>query len=87
MLFRSEDLFTKSPAVRNIVKEGKAKVVGAIYDVGTGKIKWLPLRKVDKILKKVELASDEETEAMAKKHKPSKAEKTPEKTPAAPDHK
>ena len=49
-----EDLFTKSPAVRNIVKEGKAKVVGAIYNVGTGKVEWLPLKRTDAILKMVE---------------------------------
>lgn len=57
-----DDLFMKSPAVRNIVKEGKAKVVGAIYDVGTGKVKWLPLEQVDKILKKVEASPNKETE-------------------------
>jgi methyl-accepting chemotaxis protein len=49
-----EDLFMKSPAARDVVKSGKAKVVGAIYDVGTGKVSWLPLDKVDQILKKVE---------------------------------
>ena len=57
-----DDLFMKSPAVRNMVKEGKAKVVGAIYDVSTGKVKWLPLEKVDKILKEVEASSNKETE-------------------------
>jgi len=57
-----DDLFMKSPAVRNIVKEGKAKVVGAIYDVATGKVKWLPSEKVDKILKEVEKSPNKETE-------------------------
>jgi carbonic anhydrase len=28
-------------------------VTGAIYDVGTGKVKWLPLEKVKEILAKV----------------------------------
>ncbi|HUS89270.1 MAG TPA: hypothetical protein VMW91_07890, partial [Desulfosporosinus sp.] len=60
-----EDLFMKSPAVRNIVNEGKAKVVGAIYDVGTGKVKWLPFEKVNKILKKVEASPGKETQAFA----------------------
>jgi len=55
------DLFMKSPAVRNIVKAGKAKVIGAIYDVGTGKIDWLPLAKTDEILKQVEASPDKET--------------------------
>lgn len=60
-----EDLFMKSPAVRNIVHEGKAKVVGAIYDVGTGKVAWLSLEKVDEILTKVEASPDKETEPFA----------------------
>lgn len=59
------DLFMKSPAVRNIVKEGKAVVVGAIYDVATGKVNWLPRKKVDDILKKVEKSPDKETEPFA----------------------
>ena len=60
-----EDLFMKSPAVRNIVKEGKAKVVGAIYDVGTGKVEWLGTKKVDEILKRVEASPDKETKEFA----------------------
>ena len=60
-----EDLFMKSPAVRNIVKDGKAKVIGAIYDVGTGKVKWLPLEKTDKILKKVEASTNKATKVYA----------------------
>jgi carbonic anhydrase len=60
-----EDLFMKSPAVRNIVKEGKAKVVGAIYDVGTGKVDWLGTEKVDEILKRVEASPDKETKEFA----------------------
>lgn len=49
-----EDLFMASPSVRSIVKSGKAKVIGALYDVSTGKIDWLPESKVETILKKVE---------------------------------
>ena len=60
-----EDLFMESPAVRNIVKEGKAKVVGAIYDVGTGKVEWLGMEKVDEILKRVEASPDKETKEFA----------------------
>ncbi|MFZ0243806.1 MAG: carbonic anhydrase [Desulfobacterales bacterium] len=60
-----EDLFTRSPAVRAIVKEGRAKVVGAIYDVGTGKIEWLGTEKVDEIMKRVEASPTKETEAYA----------------------
>ena len=47
-----EDLFMKSPAVRHLVAT-KGPVVGAIYDVGTGKVNWLPESKVGEILKKV----------------------------------
>lgn len=60
-----EDLFMASPAVRDLVNAGKTKVVGAIYDVGTGHVNWLPMTKVDEILKKVEASPDKETEAMA----------------------
>lgn len=49
-----EDLFMRSPATRQIVKQGKAKVVGTIYDVGTGKVRWLSQDKVGSILNKVE---------------------------------
>lgn len=49
-----ENLFTESPVSRDMVKSGKAKVLGAIYDVGTGKVQWLPEAKTQEILKKVE---------------------------------
>jgi len=60
-----EDLFMYSAATREIVKSGKAKVVGAIYDVGTGKVKWLPDAKVAEIMKKVEADPKRAMEAMA----------------------
>jgi len=60
-----EELFMESPATREIVKSGKAKVVGAIYDVGTGKVNWLPDAKVAEILKKVEADPKCAKEAMA----------------------
>ncbi len=49
-----EDLFMKSPASRELVKSGKVKVVGAVYDVGTGAVEWLPESKVTQILQAVE---------------------------------
>jgi carbonic anhydrase len=49
-----EDLFMNSPSTRKLVKSGAAKVVGAIYDVGTGKVDWLPEAKGSDILVKVE---------------------------------
>ena len=48
------NLFKESPSTRNLVKEGKVKVVGAIYDVGTGKVSWLPQTRVQELLKEVE---------------------------------
>ncbi|WP_236891637.1 carbonic anhydrase [Desulfoluna limicola] len=63
-----EDLFMKSPATRKLVKRGKVNVVGAIYDVGTGDVKWLPTEKVDAILTKVEASPDKETKAYADAH-------------------
>jgi len=49
-----EELFMESPATRNLVAAGQVKVLGAIYDVGEGSIKWLPQEKSMEILKKVE---------------------------------
>jgi len=60
-----EDLFTASPASREVVKSGKAKVVGAMYDVGTGIVNWLPEHKTMDILKKVEANPDRAMNAMA----------------------
>ena len=59
------DLFMKSPVSREMVKSGKAKVVGAIYDVGTGKVEWLPEDKVSTILADVEKDSAREMKGMA----------------------
>ncbi|WLE98777.1 MAG: carbonic anhydrase [Candidatus Electrothrix communis] len=63
-----EDLFMKSPVSRELVKEGKAKVIGAIYDVGTGKVEWLPEENVTKILDKVEKDPKREMNKMAGGH-------------------
>ena len=60
-----EDLFMASPATREMVKSGKAKVVGAMYDVSTGKVEWLPDAKVTEILQKVEKNPARAMNAMA----------------------
>ncbi len=60
-----EDLFMASPSSRNLVNAGKAKVVGAIYDVSNGKINWLPEARTIEILKKVEANPKRAMEAMA----------------------
>jgi carbonic anhydrase len=61
-----EDLFMKSPAVRDLVNAGKVRVVGAIYDLGTGKVNWLPEAKIRETLERVEASPDRETEPFAK---------------------
>jgi carbonic anhydrase len=61
-----EDLFMNSPISRQLVNDGKTKVVGAIYDVSNGKINWLPEEKSIEILKKVEANPKRAMEAMAK---------------------
>lgn len=63
------DLFMKSPSTRNLVKNGQVKVVGAIYDVGTGKINWLKQARVTNILYEVEANPERAIEAMAVPHK------------------
>lgn len=49
-----EDLFVNSPATRALVRSGKVQVRGALYDVGTGRVNWLPASEVDRILEKAE---------------------------------
>jgi carbonic anhydrase len=63
-----EDLFMRSPATRTLVREGKAKVVGAVYEVGTGKVQWLPEAKVAAILAQVEGSPKKAMQAMAGGH-------------------
>jgi carbonic anhydrase len=60
-----EDLFRRSATVRGLVTSGTVKVVGAIYDVGTGKVRWLPDEKVRQILDRVTASPDKATEAWA----------------------
>jgi carbonic anhydrase len=60
-----EDLFMRSPAVRDLAKSGTVLITGAIYDLASGKVNWLPQTKVGDILKRVEASPDKETEAFA----------------------
>ncbi len=60
-----EDVFRESPAVRELVKSGKTKVVGAMYDVATGAVEFLPEENVQKILGRVESSRSKAVEAMA----------------------
>lgn len=63
-----EDIFLKSAAVRELIKSGKVKVVGAIYDLGTGKVSWLPAAKSAEILAQVEANPKKATKVMADAH-------------------
>lgn len=49
-----EDLFMKSAATRELVKKGSVKVVGALYDLSTGKVTWYPEGTVLEMLERVE---------------------------------
>lgn len=49
-----ENVFRESPAIRDLVNRGTAKIVGALYDVGTGQVRWLEESRVSEILRKVE---------------------------------
>lgn len=58
------DLFLKSPATRELVKSGKVKVVGAIYDMHGGTVKWLPQEKAAAMLKEAEASPERALNAM-----------------------
>jgi carbonic anhydrase len=60
-----ENLFLESPAVRALVKEGRAKVIAASYDVGTGAVEWLPEEKTRAILDAAESNPARATQPMA----------------------
>jgi carbonic anhydrase len=59
------DLFHESPTARRLVRAGTSKVVGAVYDVGTGKVRWLDEKKPLAILEAVEKLPSKKIEAMA----------------------
>lgn len=63
-----EDLFRESPATRALVKAEAAAVVGAIYDVSTGEVAWLPEARSRAILAEVERDPKRAKEPMAKAH-------------------
>ncbi len=60
-----EDLFMDSPVSRDLVNARKVKVVGAVYNVSNGRIKWLPETKTIEILHKVEANPKRAMDAMA----------------------
>ena len=59
-----KNIFLKSPATRELVKNGQVKVVGAIYDMHTGGVNWLLADKVAAILKDAEASPERAVNAM-----------------------
>jgi carbonic anhydrase len=46
-----EDILQKSPIIKGAVKAGKTRLVGALYELDTGKVQWLgPLPGQEKLL-------------------------------------
>jgi carbonic anhydrase len=70
------DVYLHSAAVRQMVAESKVQVVGAIYDLATGKVRWLDEQKSRDILAQVNEDPARETEAMAGNHSAHKAPAT-----------
>ena len=63
-----EDLFMASPSTRDFVNNDQVKVVGAVYDVGTGRIEWLPQSGTLEVLERVEADDRRAMNAMAEPH-------------------
>jgi len=61
-----ERLFMTSPAVRELVASGKTMVVGAIYDVASGRVQWLPQERIQAIYQDVAQNPQRALEPMAK---------------------
>jgi carbonic anhydrase len=83
-----ETVFMRSAAVREAAKSGALKVVAGIYELETGKVRWLASERVAEILKKVEADPGRELQVMAgEAHAPAAAadhEAKPASTEAAP---
>lgn len=59
------DVYLHSAAVRQMVADGKIKVVGAIYDLATGQVNWLDEQKSSDLLAQANEDPAREMEAMA----------------------
>jgi len=60
-----EDLFMASPTCRELVENGKVKVLGAVYEMETGQVRWLPESKTRAILNAVSTDPKRAMKAMA----------------------
>jgi carbonic anhydrase len=59
------DLFVMSPTARKMASSGQVLVKGAIYDLATGEVRWLPQDNVDALLQAAEKNPKRVMEAMA----------------------
>lgn len=76
------DLFKRSAAVRKLVSENKVGIVGAVYDLPTGEVRWLDSQKPLSILAAVEKDPKRSMEVMAGEHAPAAGEApTPAEAP------
>jgi len=88
------DLMKNSPEVRTLVAQGKLKVVGAVYDINSGKVQWLgehPWQSelLDALAMRQNTGADEHAKAAvppstAKEHDAATAK--PDNQPAAAGH-
>lgn len=59
------DIFMHSAATRQLVAENKVRVLGAIYDLATGRVDWLDEQKPQAIVSRVNDDPDRDTESLA----------------------
>ena len=79
-----DDLFKRSSIIRKSAQEGKVKVLGAIYDLPSGKVKWLGEHpEKARLLKYADAAGHEAAGHDAPKHAPEPAPK-PAAEPSTP---
>ena len=64
-----ENLLTKSDETRKLVADGKLLLIGAIYDLGTGEVKWLgPHPNQDQLIGRSNSSVEKPTESTAANH-------------------
>jgi len=64
-----ENLLMKSEETRNLVANGKLLLIGAVYDVATGEVKWLgPHPNQNQLIGKTNTSVEKPAEAAAKSH-------------------
>lgn len=63
----AHDILMKSAAVREKIKAGTLKIVGAIYTLESGKINWLSDKKMDEVIQMVERNPKKNNKALAEK--------------------